>query len=253
MARKAAVEERPALTRERIVTAASDLIERDGIGAFTMRSLGRELGVSAMAVYSHFDSRDAILVAVLRRLMASMNTDPVPGETWDDTLRRTMTSIYQLEMAHPELATIEVVPQAGENGLAEHTDKIVNLHLAQGMPESVLTQAWALVDAYLTGFIGNAIAVRANRPSADCGVSNARAVEEGGSADCASDDEPPWATHRRRRLHRRGLRPWRRDHHPGHSRPGRSRSVRLAHARGVSRAAVGSSRRVFAGRSPHFS
>lgn len=39
MARKAAVEERPALTRERIVAAASDLIERDGIGAFTMRSL----------------------------------------------------------------------------------------------------------------------------------------------------------------------------------------------------------------------
>lgn len=136
---------------------ASDLIERDGLGAFTMRSLGRELGVSAMAVYSHFDSRDAILVAVLQRLMASMDTDPVPGEAWDDTLRRTMASIYRLEMAHPELATIEVVPQTGENGLAEHTDKIVNLHLAQGMPEPVLTQAWALVDAYLTGFIGNAI------------------------------------------------------------------------------------------------
>ena len=45
-----------ALTRERIVAVASDLIERDGLGAFTMRSLGRELGVSAMAVYSHFDS-----------------------------------------------------------------------------------------------------------------------------------------------------------------------------------------------------
>lgn len=53
MARKAAVEARPALTRERIVAVASDLIERDGLGAFTMRSLGRELGVSAMAVYSH--------------------------------------------------------------------------------------------------------------------------------------------------------------------------------------------------------
>ena len=66
--------------------------------------------------------------------MASMDTDPVPGEAWDDTLRRTMASIYRLEMAHPELATIEVVPQTGENGLAEHTDKIVNLHLAQGCP-----------------------------------------------------------------------------------------------------------------------
>lgn len=44
MARKAVVEARPALTRERIVAVASDLIERDGLGAFTMRSLGRELG-----------------------------------------------------------------------------------------------------------------------------------------------------------------------------------------------------------------
>ena len=165
MARKAAVEARPALTRERIVAVASDLIERDGLGAFTMRSLGRELGVSAMAVYSHFDSRDAILVAVLQRLMASMDTDPVPG----GSLGRHAATHHDLhlsaEMAHPELASIEVMPQAGESGLAEHTDKIVNLHLAQGMPEPVLTQAWALVDAYLTGFIGNAIAVRSNRPS----------------------------------------------------------------------------------------
>ena len=192
MAREAAVEGRPALTRERIVAVASDLIERDGLGAFTMRSLGRELGVSAMAVYSHFDSRDAILVAVLQRLMASMDTDPVPGEAWEDTLRRTMTSIYRLEMAHPELATIEVMPQTGESGLAEHTDKIVNLHLAQGMPEPVLTQAWALVDAYLTGFIGNAIAVRANQSCGEGGAVGARAAEGERSAGRSGDDVPPW-------------------------------------------------------------
>ncbi len=231
MARKAVVEARPALTRERIVAVASDLIERDGLGAFTMRSLGRELGVSAMAVYSHFDSRDAILVAVLQRLMASMDTDPVPGEAWDDTLRRTMTSIYRLEMAHPELATIEVVPQTGENGLAEHTDKIVNLHLAQGMPEPVLTQAWALVDAYLTGFIGNAIAVRANRPSVVRGVSSVRAAEGDRQLRAArSERYAPLAARRRGGLHRRGLRPWCRDHHPGHSSAGGSRSLRVAHA-----------------------
>lgn len=203
MARKAATEERPALTRERIIGVASDLIERDGLGAFTMRSLGRELGVSAMAVYSHFSSRDDILAAVLQRLMASMDTDPVPGESWDDTLRRTMTSIYRLEMAHPQLASIEVVPEAGTNGLSEHTDKIVSLHLAQGMPEPVLAQAWALVDAYLTGFIGNAIATRAACAS-DGGISLGHEAAQGdlaageeiaesaGVASSFRDDVPPW-------------------------------------------------------------
>lgn len=151
-----------ALTRDHIVRVAADLIEREGLGSFTMRALGRELGVSAMAVYSHFASRDEVLCAVLERFMATMDTDPVPGERWDDTLRRTMTSIYRKGVEHPHLSSIEV-ESAAVDGLARHTEKVVNLHLAQGMPEPVLSQAWAMVDAYLTGFTDNAIAVAAER------------------------------------------------------------------------------------------
>lgn len=177
-------EKRPALSTEHIVDVATVLIERDGLSAFTMRSLGRELGVSAMAVYSHFASRDEILCAVLERFMAGLDTDPIPGERWDDTLRRTMTSIYHEEVAHPEIASIEVQPSAGAEGLAQHTEKIVDLHLAQGMSEAVLTQAWALIDAYLTGFIGNAIAVKAEQINRE-----AHALE---SSSQAETESPLW-------------------------------------------------------------
>lgn len=159
---------RSSLTRDSIVVSATELIEREGLGAFTMRSLGQELGASAMAVYGHFGSRDDLLVAVLARLMDTMDTDPIPGELWEDTLRRTMTSIYKTEMAHPELASIEVAPESEERSLAKHTEKIVNLHLSQGMPEPVLRQAWALVDAYLTGFIGNSLALTRSRKAVGC-------------------------------------------------------------------------------------
>ena len=37
------------LTRDVIVDTAYRMIDRDGMGAFTMRALGAELGVSAMA------------------------------------------------------------------------------------------------------------------------------------------------------------------------------------------------------------
>ena len=146
--------QRAALTADGIVSTATELIERDGLATFTMRSLGRELGASAMAVYGYFPSREALLAAVLERFMDTADTAPIPGEAWDDTMRRTMSSIYRVEMAHPELSRIEVSPEAGKAGLARHTDRVVSLYLAQGMPEKVLTQAWALVDAYLTGFIG---------------------------------------------------------------------------------------------------
>lgn len=170
---------RPTLSPGHIVDVATMMIERDGLPSFTMRSLGRELGTSAMAVYSHFASRDEILCAVLQRFMADLDTDPIPGERWDDTMRRTMTSIYREELAHSEIASIEIQPSIGTEGLAQHTDKIVSLHLAQGMPEAILTQAWALIDAYLTGFTGNAIAIRAEQAALEASESEAVHSSEG--------------------------------------------------------------------------
>ena len=174
--------QRAALTADGIVSTATELIERDGLATFTMRSLGRELGASAMAVYGYFPSREALLAAVLERFMDTADTAPIPGDAWDDTMRRTMSSIYRAEMAHPELSRIEVSPEAGKAGLARHTDRVVSLYLAQGMPEKVLTQAWALVDAYLTGFIGNALALQAE---VSCPMRSAT-VEMGASGtECA--------------------------------------------------------------------
>ena len=151
------------LTRDGIVDAAYRMIDRDGMPAFTMRALGAELGVSAMAFYAHFASREEVLVAVLARFMETLDTDPVPGERWDDTLRRTMTSIHREYCAHPHMNDIDLDPRVSYAGLAAHTEKIVTLHLAQGMPEPILTKAWAMVDAFLTGFNGSAIAMRQRR------------------------------------------------------------------------------------------
>ena len=176
---------RPSLTPEVIVDAATVLIERDGLAAFTMRSLGRELGMSAMAVYGYFSSRDEVLCAVLERFMDTLDTSPIPGERWDDTLRRTMTSIYREELAHPELAVIEVEPRTAR-ALERHTERIVSHHLAQGWPEPVLHQAWALIDAYLTGFIGNALALR--RLGKAVGAAPSSRDGEAG----ASEERQPW-------------------------------------------------------------
>lgn len=171
---------RPALTPDGIVAAATELIERDGLDTFTMRALGRELGVSAMAVYGYFSSREALLAEVLSRFMATMDTAPIPGERWDDTLRRTMHSIMAEELAHPEIASISVSPEVGGGGLESHTENIVNLHLSQGMSPEILAKAWAMVDAYLTGFADNVIALRA------------AGLDESAEEDGAAAEVPLW-------------------------------------------------------------
>lgn len=50
--------------REKLVAAAVDLLERDGVQALSVRTLAAELGTSTMAVYTHFGNMAGLLDAV---------------------------------------------------------------------------------------------------------------------------------------------------------------------------------------------
>lgn len=70
------------VTRERIVAAAAAIVDADGAEALSMRGLAAELGVTAMALYRHVDSRDELMVAVLdsiseRIVHPALPLDPV--------------------------------------------------------------------------------------------------------------------------------------------------------------------------------
>ena len=61
---KAELVAREPLSRERIITAALELIESEGLRGLTMRALGRRLGVEAMALYHYFPNKAALLEAM---------------------------------------------------------------------------------------------------------------------------------------------------------------------------------------------
>ena len=52
--------------RERILTCACDLYLDQGLDGFSMRKLAREVGITAPAIYRHYDGREAVLADVLR-------------------------------------------------------------------------------------------------------------------------------------------------------------------------------------------
>ncbi len=52
-------------TRDRILGCACDLYLQDGFEGFSMRKLARSVGVTAPALYRHFQSREGLLLEVL--------------------------------------------------------------------------------------------------------------------------------------------------------------------------------------------
>lgn len=52
--------------REKILSCACDLYLRLGLDGFSMRKLAKEVGVTAPALYRHYDGREAVLGDVMR-------------------------------------------------------------------------------------------------------------------------------------------------------------------------------------------
>lgn len=99
---------RTRLSRERIAAAALDLIEKDGLEAFSTRRLGGVLGVEAMALYHHFPSRTALLDAVAERLVGAVELPPPSPDilAWlAETVRRYVAVAQRYPQAFPLLAT----------------------------------------------------------------------------------------------------------------------------------------------------
>lgn len=166
------------LTRGQIVAKALEIADREGIENTSIRKIAAELNKTPMALYRHCDSIHEIRQGVLALAFSEVDTTPIPGEYWDDTVRRVTSSIRAMYFRHSKANLHKVKASALSQGLISHTERVQALHRAQGIPPDILERFWRIVDAFLTGFMIN-----------DIDELNAFMINE----EKAPDDLPDWA------------------------------------------------------------
>jgi TetR/AcrR family transcriptional regulator, tetracycline repressor protein len=95
-----AMTERPPLTRDRIVAAAIELVDANGVDALSMRKLGAALGVEAMSLYNHVVNKDDVLDRILDQVLAEIEL-PDPDLPWDTQIGRLAHGFRTAGHRHP--------------------------------------------------------------------------------------------------------------------------------------------------------
>lgn len=143
---------RPPLTRDRVVRAALEVIDADGLAALSMRRLGRELGVTAMSLYHHFATKDDILYAVVDRVLSE-----VDGVAAEDPVSAARAMAHRMRDAlrrHPNVLPIVATKGGGATaeGLAA-TYEAVRLAVSAGFSPREAAYAHVTVTSWVTGFV----------------------------------------------------------------------------------------------------
>ena len=80
------------LSRERVLQTALGLVDRGGLESLSMRKLGQELGVEAMALYYHFADKDEIVDGVVDLVFGEIDL-PAAGIDWKTAMRRRASAL----------------------------------------------------------------------------------------------------------------------------------------------------------------
>jgi AcrR family transcriptional regulator len=145
------VERRVPLSRERVLRTALKLADQGGLDACSMRKLGQELGVEAMALYYHFANKDEVLDGIVDLVFAEVDV-PAAGADWRSAMRQRAISLRDVLARHRwAIGMMESRRHPGPANLRHHDAVIGNLRAA-GFSVEMAAHAYSLLDAYIYGF-----------------------------------------------------------------------------------------------------
>jgi AcrR family transcriptional regulator len=164
--------------REKILACACDLYLTDGLDGFSMRKLARSLGVTAPALYRHYESKERVLLDVVgegyQQLIQYLHR-ALEGRTAEERFRIAGEGYLEFALNHPryyevlfmgvELLRVDEVPEeitaqgcaVGQFWNDRVRECIEAGLLREGDPEAIGMSLWShahgLISLYLKGML----------------------------------------------------------------------------------------------------
>ncbi|MFC5803598.1 TetR/AcrR family transcriptional regulator [Streptomyces formicae] len=145
---------KPLLSRDRIVGAASALVDAEGLEAVSTRRLAAELGVSGPSLYNHFRNKDEILDAVADAVSAKVDLsmfDECDARDWRTALHDWALSYRAALADHPHLVPLLARGPGRRPAGLKVADAVFGAMVRAGWPPAQATYIGALMRYFITG------------------------------------------------------------------------------------------------------
>lgn len=128
------------------IATALELIDGEGLEAFSMRRLGGELGVSGAALYYHFDDKDDVLdgvkLLVLREARALLPRSQ--RATWQELLITSVSRYRKALAKHPNAAPLMLPGRTPRSIGLPYREGLLQMMEEAGVP---LRHRYAIIDS----------------------------------------------------------------------------------------------------------
>jgi AcrR family transcriptional regulator len=147
---------RVGLDRARILAAALSFVDAHGLDALSMRKLGSELGVEAMALYHYFPSKAAVLDGVVASILEQLEVPP-PGSVgagdWPAVLCQVARSLRRLGCDHPNVVPLLAVVGFDKPATLKPAEAVVDVLVRAGLTPQAAFVSFVTLKSYVVGHL----------------------------------------------------------------------------------------------------
>lgn len=142
----------PTLTREQIVSAAMELVDRDGLEALSMRKLAAELGVGTMSLYYHVPDKSALYDLLLDAGMSEIDLSVDDAEApVEERVRRVAYALREAMLTHPRIAILAMNRSLRTPAQLRPVEKLLQILHEAGLSPSEAMHAVNVIGQYTVG------------------------------------------------------------------------------------------------------
>lgn len=128
------------LTPRTVVEGALALADAEGLEAVTIRRLAKELGVTPMALYWHFRSKDELLESVAASIFEEIDLSVDASARWQEQLRALLGSMVSVLRTHPSTAILLSTRTVSSEGSLRATEVALDILGRGGFSPTEATQ-----------------------------------------------------------------------------------------------------------------
>ncbi|NUU22067.1 MAG: TetR family transcriptional regulator [Streptomycetaceae bacterium] len=149
------------LSREAVLAAALDVVDREGLEALSMRRLAADLGVEPMALYHHASSKEGLLDGLVERVFdeAHQRLDAGTAKRKPRAeLHRVALTFYDVATSHAQVLPLVTtrllsVPLARRPGsVLRLPERVLTLLIDAGVDERSAIGAYRAFSAWVLGY-----------------------------------------------------------------------------------------------------
>lgn len=138
------------LSKQRVVSEAVRLADREGVDGLSMRRLAGALGAGAMSLYHYVASKDDLLDAMIDIVFQEIEP-PLEEADWQSAMRREAVSTRRVLARHPwAIALMESRTKPGPANL-RHREAVTACLRKAGFSVLMATHANWLLNSYVYG------------------------------------------------------------------------------------------------------